>query len=464
MRNLDNIQRNRMLGQRESFWRSERTTASRAIDLLNSDFGYRSAMNVFANFISMNILLWGNECDRITRKQVSRALSNENGLGIWRDSPATLDSVLSWIARGRKWDVEGASELFRLFVAVVEEVEKEVEKEVATATGLKMIKITSTNYQFSDQEKARYSSHYELEALSVDSFKRFSKDMASIKNRTLNGVKLFTKTGANGPIDPDKPRSRWSLADAYERIIDLKNDDVNSKRRMARMLTNSSGGTNIHSLKPNSLIGTIEWIYGLASGADTSGTTAEILALCKLFENYLPKQEIDDMTSGVSWYLGPVLAMIKNGHHTMIESAIAITMGERTEEENTYQWPVKYVPGFYQTMMMPAPENYPERTLYQQVFDELKALAMQDNFQMFLYRPTENAWGASEEYNVSLAGGTIINNYNYVMRTGEEIRKLELPLLLDRITAYIAERGKGQSTLTQVEAIYTMVKNLTRTE
>lgn len=459
MRNLDNIERNRMLSQREGFWRSERATASEVIELLNNDFGYRSAMNVIANFISMNILLWGNECDRVTRKQVSKALENESGLSIWRDSSASLETVLSWIARGRKWDVEGASELFRVFVAVVEEVEKKV----ATSEGLKIIKITSTNYQFTDEEKPRYSSQYELQALDFEGFMNFARGMASIKNRTLNGVKLFTKTGADGPIDPDRPRSRWSLGDAYERIIDLKNDDVNSKRRIARMLTNSSGGTNIHSLKPNSLIGTIEWIYGLASGADTSGTTAEILALCKLFENYLPKQEIDDMTSGVSWYLGPVLAMIKNGHHTMIESAIAITMGERLEDE-VDQWPVKYVPGFYQTILMPAPEDYPERTLYQQLFDKLKAFAMQDDFQMYLYHPTENAWGSSEEYNVSLAGGTIINNYNYVMRTGGEISKFELPVLLEQITVYIAGEGRGQSTLTQVEAIYTMIRNRTRTE
>lgn len=461
MKNIDNVKRNRMLSQREGFWRAERTAASEVIDILNNDFGYRAAMNVFANFISMNILLWGNETDRVTRKQVSKALENEKGLGIWGDASATLETILTWIARGRKWDVESASELFRVLVAVLEEVQKEVQKEDSNITGLKIIKITSTNYQFSDPEPSRYSSHYELEELDKESFSKFSLEMASIKNRKLNGVKLFTKTGDDGPINPDEPRSRWSLGDAYARIIGLENKDVNSKRRMARMLTNCSGGTNIHSLKPNSLIGTIEWIYGLASGADTSGTTAEILSLCKLFEDYLPKQEIDDMTSGVSWYIGPVLAMIKNGHHTMIESAIAITMGERTGEEGDFKWPVKYIPGFYQTLLMPEPEVYEARDLYGMVSQKLQQYAMQEEYEMYLYRPTENAWGSSEAYNVSLAGGTIINNYSYVMRTGEAIKQLVLPNLLDFITSYLSGEGSGQPLTIQIEAIYSWIKRVT---
>jgi len=457
MKDLNNIKRNRMLSQRESFWRSERTAASSVIEILNNDFGYLAAMNVLANFIAMNILLWGNESDRVTRGQVSRALDNEKGLAIWGDAPATLETVLTWIARGRKWNVENASELFRVFVAVVEEVEKKV----ATATGLKIIKIVSTNYQFFSSELPRYSSDYKLESLDTGSFSKFAKDMALTKNRTLNGVKLFTKTGDDGPIDPSRPRSRWSLGDAYGRIIALKNNDVNSKRRLARMLTNCSGGTNIHSLKPNSLIGTIEWIYGLASGADNSGTTAEIFSLCKLFEDYLPRQELDDMTSGVSWYIGPVLAMIKNGHHTMIESAVAITMGERTGDGTDFEWPVEYVPGFYQTLLMPESTEYPERTLYKQVFQALQEHAMQENFEMYLYKPTENAWGGSEAYNVSLAGGTIINSYNYVMRSGEAIKQLKLPDLLDFITSYVSGEGEGQPIIIQVEAMYSWIKRAT---
>jgi len=455
MRNLDNVNRNRMLAQRESFWRAERAAASGVIEILNNDFGYRTAMNVFANFICMNILLWGKETDRITRNQVVEALQNEKGLAIWQDAPATIETILTWIARGRKWDVEGASELFRLLVAVVEEIQNKI----ATASGLKIVKISSTDYQFSDPDLARYSSHYELEELDQASFTQFSDGMALIKRRTMNGVRLFTKTDQDGPIDPNRPRSRWSLGDAYERIIGLSNEDVNSKRRMARMLTNSSGGTNIHSLKPNSLIGNIEWIYGLTSGADTSGTTAEIVALCNLFEDYLPKDEINQMVSGVSWYIGPVLAMIKNGHHTMIESAVAITMGERTGEDGGFDWPVKYVPGFYQTLLLPM-EN--PSALYTLVFNKLDEYALRNNFQLYLYRPEENAWDDTERYNVSLAGGTIINNYNYVTRTGQSIIQVELPALLNYITNYIANAPDDTTLVTQIRAIYAWIKDQTR--
>jgi len=457
MENLNNVNRNRMLAQRESFWRAERSAASGVIEILNNDFGYRSAMNVFANFICMNISLWGKESNYTTRNQVAEALQNEKGLALWRDAPATIETILTWIARGRKWDVEGASELFRIFVAVVEEVQKEI----ATASGLKIIKITSRSYQFANADLSRYSSHYELEDLTEESFNAFATDMALITRRTLNGVRLFVKTRNDGPIDPDGPRSRWNVIDTYDRIIGLSNDDVNSKRRMARMLTNSSGGTNLFSLKPNSLIGNIEWIYGLASGADTSGTTAEIIALCKLFENYLPKDEIDAMTSGVSWYIGPVLAMIKNGHHTMIESAIAITMGERIDNGDAFEWPVKYVPGFYQTLLMPESDLYHGAPLYGAIRDELTHYALQDDYELYLYRPEENAWDDTERYNVSLAGGTIINNYNYVQRTGQAIRQVQLPELLNYITNYIANAPDETTLVTQIRAIYAWIKENT---
>ena len=461
MNSLSEVIRNRMLYQRESFWNAERNASREVLETLNADTGYITAMNVLANFMAMNILLWGNEADRITRQQVALALDSESSLLLWGDASASLDTLLTWLARGKKWRVEDASEFFRLFVAVIEKVNEKIE----SSHGLKMLKLQSTDYQFfKSVDKPRFSSAYQLVDLSIEDFKAINTAMGSVKARSLNNVDFFKKTLDDKNIDPARPRSRLTLPDIYQRIVSLNNDNVDSKRRIARMLANGSGGTNIHTLKPNSLVGTVEWIYGLASGADTSGTTAEIIALCQLFQDYLPAEEMDSLTSGVSWYLGPVLSMIKNGHHTLLESAVAITMGERTGDVGDYQWPVKYVPGVYSRLLMPPKPGFEDRPLYKKVLTNLSKYELQANDQVYIYQPTEGAWGANDQANVSLTGGTIINNYKYVARSGEQLMTYDLPAMLNDITAYLNTNAHSDALIVIIDKIYSLIRKGTKGE
>lgn len=451
MIDLTAVNRNRMLAQREQTWRAERSVAIEIIDLLDNNYGYRAAMNIFANFIIMNTILWSSEKPG---KKINDALKGESGLSIWGDAEANVTTLALWLSRGRKWKVEETSELFRIFVVVIESVQYEYETNHET-DNIKIIKIQSSNYQFTNGDLSRYTSDFTLDSLSPDGFNLFFDEVNKVKNTTLNGVSLFKKTRSDDPIDPSGPRSRESEADILNRITGISSGSIASMRRLARMLTNGSGGTNIHSLKPNSLVGTVEWIYGLASGADTSGTTAEIVGLCKLFEKYLPTDEINGLTTRVPWYLGPVLAMIKNGHHTLLESAIAISIGECPSlGEET--WPINYIPCTYSSLLKPA--TGPESSLMTDIRAQLAAYELKNDSTIFFYRPEKGAWTPQGGASVSLTGGTIINNYTYHDRSGSQVAKLPLPKLLHLITKSISQDDSDdKDVLKQARAIYELI-------
>jgi len=444
-----------MLAQREQTWRAERNAAIEIIDLLDNDYGYRAAMNIFANFIIMNIILWS---ESRPGGKINDGLSNESGLSIWGDSKACVETLVTWLSRGRKWKVEETSELFRIFVAVVESVEREFENHKDEE--ISIIEIQSSNYQFSNELLSRYNSTYRLPSLTYNNFKSFSSDMNDVKATKLNGVSLFQKTSEDDSIDPLKPRSRESEADILKRIKGISSNSIASQRRLARMITNGSGGTNIHSLKPNSLVGTIEWIYGLASGADTSGTTAEIVSLCRLFEKFLPVDEINGLTTRVPWYLGPVLAMIKNGHHTLLESAIAISIGECNSLGDDI-WPINYIPCTYSTLLKP--QNDSDSELMNLVRERLLKYELKNDSEISLYKPVKDAWTPKGDASVSLTGGTIINNYTYRKRKGEQIALLPLPKLLHLVTKSITQdEPENNDVLTQTSKIFELIATATR--
>ena len=48
---LKDLDRNRMLAQRETQWTSEQQAASNVIELLESDTGYRTLTNVISNYL-----------------------------------------------------------------------------------------------------------------------------------------------------------------------------------------------------------------------------------------------------------------------------------------------------------------------------------------------------------------------------------------------------------------------------
>ncbi len=441
---LPTVERNRMLAQRTVLWQSERQACTNAINIMENNVDYRTAINILSNYICCTVILW-SQTSSVIEALIDVALKNENGLAIWNDSTPSVKTVETWLVRGRRWKIDECSELFRVFVSIVEVLHK-WDKDMTVS----MIQGKSSNYQFVSSDPPRFKSTYEIEK--KISLKKIEQAMSAVKKTKDNGINIFQKKReSSGSVDPEHPRSRASRNDIVKRITELNNEDVDSKRRFTRLLAYSSGGTNIHSIKPDSMLGVIEWIYGLPGGADTSGTTAEIISLCNLFSSYLPKDEIDFMTQGVPWYLGPVFAMVKNGHHTFLECAIAIYYGAKLYDDCN----IPYIPGQYNTIK----DAFQDPTTHDIAKDIIEKLEEESQDIYYLFKPDTGAWTDSKENQISLLGGTIMNNYSYWKVSSKyrsEFNKFTIEKVLEQ--AGIAFADSHDALVDQMDTLYSGIK------
>ena len=443
---LKSVQRNRMLAQRTVLWQAERQASSNAIKVLDENIDYRTSMNILSNYICSTVILWANESD-IIQSLIDIGLRNEGALTIWRDADPNVIAMENWLARGRRWKVEECSELFRVFVSVVEVLSKWDDK-----LTMPMIKGQSQDFQFVSADSPRFNSSYEIDKKVP--IKLIEEAMTAVKNTTDpdNGIDIFKKKRkSGGSVDKKQPRSRASTTNVINRITELKNDDVDSKRRFTRLLSYSSAGTNIHSIKPDSLLGVIEWIYGLPGGADISGTTAEIISLTDYFLKYLPADEIESLIQGVPWYLGPVLAMVKNGHHTFLECAVAIYYAEKLLDKDSN---LPFVPGHYASIK----NAFKDPSSSELAKNVVTVLDEKSEDIVFLFKPDPGAWTKSENQ-ISLLGATITNDYSYWKITSEYREKFNNFTIKDIIdSAGDAFSDSSDSLTDQMDSLYLKIK------
>jgi hypothetical protein len=482
---LKNVDRNRMLAQRELQWASEIQAASNTVHLLDSDVKYRMLTNILSNYLWITILVWSDDQDA-HKAVIEKALAAEDNLSIWGDSPSTLATISNWLSRGKKWNASDLSQLMRLFVVVVEYLDENINNSKLAdynqvqPKNLKMMLLNSENYQFVGTDLHRFTSNYQLVTLeqtipddsdSNEGTTRWKALVDKIKKVTNYApadyptLKLFKKRASDSSagIAPDGPRSRKSVYTIRDRVLGLKNDDIDSKRRIARLLSYSSSGTNLHSIQPDSLVGGLEWIYGLPGGADTSGTTAEVFGVCWALSDYLPQAELDDLAGGVPWYLAPALAIVKNTHHTYFEFAIAIYVGEMLRQNKV----INYVPGKYHSILdisqisqfRVEEVNDLTSSLLERSYKELyDARVDQDRY---LFAPDVSAWGNSDVNQISLRGGTISNQYSYRLTTQAQIESLPVGKLIDIGSKVLRQPISNTDNTTainlQLEKIYQLI-------
>ena len=455
---LKNVKRNRMLKQRETMWFRERQAATEAIKILDNDVNYRMAMNIMGNYICMSFVLWSEDDDWRIRDAMKESLRTEPGLRIWGDSENELSTVKQWLIRGRYWSCEECSELMRLMVAVIENLEKILiekhdeltvkknDKKELSEIKLNFLVGKSENYQFKSTGTGtrlkRFKSSYELQS---QVFQGFTGKISELKKRKLHNVEIFKKTEKKEKILPVGPRSRDTDIDILSRILSLGDTKIANQRRIARLLANSSGGTNIHSLRPNSLVGTLEWILGLPCGADTSGTTAEVIGICETIrKEYLPTDELDDMIQDIPLYLGPALSMVKNGHHTILECAIPMNIYKN----------LAYAPGFYSDIL-PDVDESKAKPLYKNLKSRLADFELKYEDDVAIYKPSTDAWSSDKVNQISLRGGTIMNSYRLKKCKGKNFHKIGLWILLNDITKKLdAKKDLGG----QINKIYECVE------
>lgn len=119
------------------------------------------------------------------------------------------------------------------------------------------------------------------------------------------------------------------------------------------------GGINAWVLLDESTVHKIDRLFGLPLGADISGTTTDTIAFLGHF-----------VAAGVNplYYLLPIATIVAAGHHTILESALALT-------HNWQITGVEYRIGFYTTLLprnafLPAGSNI--KSVLQQYQDDVR--------------------------------------------------------------------------------------------
>ncbi|MCW8999245.1 MAG: hypothetical protein OQK04_11075, partial [Kangiellaceae bacterium] len=164
---LTEVDRNRMLAQRELLWASEQKAAANVVGLLDTDVNYRMLTNVIANYLWATILLWGFDNDN-HKTVIEKALKSEDSLAIWGNSSADLETINTWLSRGRKWSISELSQLMRLFVVVLEVIDQNIDDNTQPdfnridPRNLKMMLLESSNYVFKGDDLRRFNSNYQL--------------------------------------------------------------------------------------------------------------------------------------------------------------------------------------------------------------------------------------------------------------------------------------------------------------
>ncbi len=116
-----------------------------------------------------------------------------------------------------------------------------------------------------------------------------------------------------------------------------------------------AGGVDRFRLLPDSNVRRIDAVFGLPEGADISGTTTDSIFFVESVNSFF--EEVQQYRSfDANWLpvvqLLPLTTMVSHAHHTLLESALALTL-------NSY---ITYSIGFYQTLM-PAWASWTETTM-----------------------------------------------------------------------------------------------------
>jgi hypothetical protein len=135
------------------------------------------------------------------------------------------------------------------------------------------------------------------------------------------------------------------------------------------------GGIKTTILDDDSTVGKLERYYGLAYGADISGTTSDALWVFERFwgKGYDP-----------IYMLLPVATIVGQGHHTLIEVALALSVTHR----------ITYRIGEYTTLMPVT--NHPAAASMRQILTEFEA--MPDNRPLGCWYPTPTELGGCYEF------------------------------------------------------------------
>ncbi len=298
---------------RWSLLHRETDAATDVINYLHEYRTYEEYCTVVANFCALQICFWHEEHDEKIKQTIEKVLAKESLLRIWGTAGSGIMQLRRLVDTGRNWHTEYTSEHLRLFGAVIEEI-----AEIAGGDKAKII-----NFNLNTAEGI----------CKVKSFKNLFDAIQLMKTR-------FKKWTGFAGYDFFKKGEKRTRVRATEVQLTGKMDAIatgggkygslsNAKIQILRTLNYGNVGTAIHRVDDLSLIGRIQNKYALPMGADISGTTSDIMGIIEILNNelFFPglKAQFQTVPKFIQM-LGPILAMVKNRHHTFLECGLVFNM------------------------------------------------------------------------------------------------------------------------------------------
>ena len=227
------------------------------------------------------------------REDVKKAMTGEKGLDVWKGQPQTAEGLTNVWKWKNTWTASECADLLRLFGTVIDEsgIGEGEGKELHRAARVgpdARFKNVATGQDRARQPESKLSGMHVVDA----PHSRAGRDL--IKQVKMNGPSAFYGIGP-------------------------------------------------FRLMPGSIIRKIDVAFGLPEGADISGTTADsvfgmgrVMSFADACGIALPGTVPADLL-----HLLPLVSMIAQGHHTVVESATVLTLNGK----------ISYSIGFYSTLL-----------------------------------------------------------------------------------------------------------------
>ncbi len=234
-----------------------------------------------------NLVGW---CDR---EDVKKAMTGEKGLDVWKGEPQTGEGLYNVWRRKGSWTASECADLLRLFGTVIDESGIGEGEGKADHRAARVGPDDRFKNNPSGQDRARQAES------------RLGANLPATSPHSLAGRALIKQVKMNGP--------------------------------------GAFYGIGPFRLMEGSIIRKIDVAFGLPEGADISGTTADsvfgmsrVMSFARACEIALPSEVPADLL-----HILPLVSMISQGHHTVVESATVLTLNEK----------IKYAIGFYATLL-----------------------------------------------------------------------------------------------------------------
>lgn len=234
----------------------------------------------------------------------------------------------------------------------------------------------------------------------------------------------------NDPTGAVSGRSRVQ-DEAYTGIKETRHTKVGRDAGLTmRMHPELGSGINPFMLMPWSTVRRIDVAFGLPEGADISGTTSDAIIVNRLHKRFCNAIGMKSTSDSKVLQLLPLVTMVSHGHHTLLESALTLTLFRVC----------KYQIGFYTSLLVNKLDGATPYAVNQQILDVLAAAETdRRNHHILCFYDKSSRTYVGQEYSTPQE----IREYREFATTGEEFLRYFRNQVSDLVYASELDRLKS---------------------